>query len=84
MYPALLAGGNIELLPEDAGGQSLMEALRRGGRNVVKITPAHLELLAQEIRPGEAFAMTKHSSSAEKTCRRKACGCGASSLRKRA
>jgi amino acid adenylation domain-containing protein len=59
MYPALLAGGNIELLPEDAGAQSLMEALRRAGRNVVKITPAHLDVLSQELRPGETFAMTK-------------------------
>ncbi len=59
MYPALLAGGNIELLPEDVGAQSLLAALRRGGRNLVKITPAHLELLSQEIKPGEAAAMTK-------------------------
>ncbi len=59
MYPALLAGGNIELLPEDVGAQSLLAALRRGGRNLVKITPAHLELLSQEIKPSEAAAMTK-------------------------
>jgi non-ribosomal peptide synthetase component F len=59
MYPALLAGGNIELLPEDVGAQSLLAALRRGGRNLVKITPAHLELLSQEIKPAEAAKMTK-------------------------
>ncbi len=59
MYPALLAGGNIELLPEDVGAQSLLGALRRGGRNLVKITPAHLEMLSQEIKPAEAAAMTK-------------------------
>jgi len=59
MYPALLAGGNIELLPEDAGAQSLLAALRRGGRNLVKITPAHLELLSQEIKPNEAAGITK-------------------------
>ncbi len=59
MYPALLAGGNIELLLEDMGAQSLVAALRRGSRNLVKITPAHLELLAQEITPGEAADTTK-------------------------
>ena len=59
MYPALLAGGNIELLPEDVGAQSLLASLRRAERNLVKITPAHLELLSQEIRPSEAAAMTK-------------------------
>jgi amino acid adenylation domain-containing protein len=59
MYPALLAGGSIELLPEDAGAQSLLAALRRGGRNLVKITPAHLELLRQEIKSSEAAGMTK-------------------------
>jgi amino acid adenylation domain-containing protein len=59
IYPALLAGGSIELLPEDAGAQSLLAALRRGGWNLVKITPAHLELLNQEIKPGEVATMTK-------------------------
>jgi amino acid adenylation domain-containing protein len=59
MYPALLAGGSVELLPEDVGARSLLGALRRGGRNLVKITPAHLELLSQEIKPSEAAAMTK-------------------------
>ena len=59
MYPALLAGGCIELLPEDVGAQSLLAALRRGSRNLVKITPAHLEMLSQEIKPEEAANMTK-------------------------
>ncbi len=59
MYPALLAGGCIELLPEDVGAQSLLAALRRRGRNLVKITPAHLEMLGQELKPSEAANMTK-------------------------
>jgi amino acid adenylation domain-containing protein len=59
MYPALLSGGSIELLPEDVGAQSLLAALRRGGRNLVKITPAHLEVLSQEIKPTEAAGTTK-------------------------
>ena len=59
LYPALLAGGNIELLPDDFGAQSLVAALRRGGRNLVKITPAHLELLTQQIQAQEAAGMTK-------------------------
>jgi non-ribosomal peptide synthetase component F len=59
VYPALLAGGSIELLPEAAGAEALLEALRRSGRNLVKITPAHLELLSQAIKPEEAAALAK-------------------------
>ncbi len=59
MYPALLAGGNVELLPEDVGAQSLVGALRRGSWNLVKITPAHLEMLSHEIKPSEAASITK-------------------------
>ena len=55
LYPALLVGGCVELLPEDVGAQSLLTALRQGKNyNVVKITPAHLELLTQQIEESEA------------------------------
>jgi amino acid adenylation domain-containing protein len=60
LYPALLAGGHVELLPEDVGAQSLLASLRRGPRrSLVKITPAHLELLTQQVSSAEAREMTR-------------------------
>ena len=60
LYPALLAGGQVELLPEDMGAQNLLAALReRGARSLVKITPAHLELLSHSMEAYEAAGMTK-------------------------
>src|SRR5204862_1809354 len=38
----------------------LLEMLRqRGDRTLVKITPAHLDLLRQQLRPGEAAGLTR-------------------------
>lgn len=55
LFPPLLAGAAIELLPEDFAAQNLVDALRRRkGRGLIKITPAHLDLLAQQFRPEEA------------------------------
>jgi amino acid adenylation domain-containing protein len=61
LYPALLAGGTVELLRDDGGGaQNLLAALQRSGnRSLVKITPAHLELLSQRISPEQAANMTR-------------------------
>jgi amino acid adenylation domain-containing protein len=60
LYPALLAGGQAELLPEDVAAQNLLSALRRGkNRNLVKITPAHLDLLGQQLDPREVAGLTK-------------------------
>jgi acyl-coenzyme A synthetase/AMP-(fatty) acid ligase/acyl carrier protein len=60
LYPALLAGGEVELLAEDSGAQNLLAALRRKGeRTLVKITPAHLDLLRQQLRPEEAAGLTR-------------------------
>ena len=60
LYPALLAGGQVELLPEDVGAQSLVASLRDGRqRGLVKITPAHLELLNQQVGAGEAATVTR-------------------------
>ncbi len=60
LYPALLAGGTVELLSESIGAQSLLTALRRSGdRSLVKITPAHLELLSQQVRPEQAAGMSR-------------------------
>ncbi|MET0649873.1 MAG: amino acid adenylation domain-containing protein [Pyrinomonadaceae bacterium] len=55
LFLPLLAGGCVELVPEDAGVEGLRGALV-GGRDfsLVKITPAHLEVLAHLLPPGQA------------------------------
>lgn len=60
LYPALLVGGSIELLDDEPGAQHLVRALRRAGvRALVKITPAHLEILTQSFSPEEVRGMTR-------------------------
>jgi amino acid adenylation domain-containing protein len=60
LYPPLLVGGQVELLPEDVGAQNLVAALRRNpGRGLVKITPAHLDLLAQQFRPDDLAGLAR-------------------------
>jgi amino acid adenylation domain-containing protein len=60
LFTPLVAGGRVELLPEDVGAQQLLSALRSAKhRSLVKITPAHLELLSQQLGPGEADGMTR-------------------------
>ena len=55
LYTPLLVGGRVELLPDDASVEAVVRALRQPQtRGVVKITPAHLELLSQQLRPEEA------------------------------
>ena len=59
LYPPLLSGGQIELLPEDVGAQNLLAALRQvKNRSKVVITPAHLELLSQQLSQAEMAGMT--------------------------
>ncbi len=60
LYPALLAGGYVELLQEDVGAQNLIAVLKKTeNRSLVKITPAHLELLSQQLSSEEAAGVTK-------------------------
>lgn len=60
LYPPLLSGGQIELLPENVGVQSLLDALRTvKNRSKVVITPAHLELLNQQLHDYEVAGMTE-------------------------
>lgn len=59
LYTSLLRGSKVELLPEDAGAQNLLAALRDGNRGLVKITPAHLELLGKQIAANQAEGMAK-------------------------
>jgi amino acid adenylation domain-containing protein len=59
LYPALLAGAWVDLLPESAGAQDLIANLRLAKKHIlVKITPAHLDLLTQLAAPDEAREMT--------------------------
>ncbi len=55
LYTPLLVGGRIEVLPEEPGVEALVRALRQPGiHGLVKITPAHLELLSRQLHPEEA------------------------------
>jgi microcystin synthetase protein McyA len=54
LFAPLLAGRTVTLLPEDPGGEPLARALTAGeGYSLVKLTPAHLDLLSHHLRPGE-------------------------------
>jgi amino acid adenylation domain-containing protein len=60
LYAPLLAGAEVELLADEAGVDALGEALiRRGGRALVKITPAQLDLLRQQLTPEQAAGRTR-------------------------
>ena len=60
LYTPLISGGSVELLPEDVGAQQLLGALlRESDRSLVKITPAHLELLSQQIPAAKARGMSR-------------------------
>jgi amino acid adenylation domain-containing protein len=60
LFVPLMAGGVVELLAEEVGAQHLLAALLRDGdRNLVKITPSHLDLLSQQIPENRAAGMTR-------------------------
>ena len=53
LFSPLLAGQSVRLLPEEQGVSALAQALREEGNfSLVKITPAHLELLGR-MEPGD-------------------------------
>lgn len=57
MFTPLVAGGRVDLLEEGPGVEALADALRAAsapGYSLVKITPAHLELLARRLAPEES------------------------------
>ncbi len=55
LYAPLLCGATVELLPEEAGVEALTNALRNAHeRSLVKITPAHLDLIGKQLQPSEA------------------------------
>ena len=50
LFTPLLVGRTVELLVEEHGVEALVEALRRtADYSLVKLTPVHLELLAQQL-----------------------------------
>jgi amino acid adenylation domain-containing protein len=53
-FAPLITGGKVVMLPEDRAIESLAECLRvNRGFSLIKITPAHLEILSQLLRPEE-------------------------------
>jgi amino acid adenylation domain-containing protein/FkbM family methyltransferase len=54
LFPPLLTGKTVELLPAEENLQALANVLRRGKDfSLVKITPAHLEVLTHELKDAE-------------------------------
>ncbi len=60
LFVPLVAGGSVELLPEDVGAQNLVAALLRAGeRSLLKLTPSHLDLLSQQIGPDKIAGVAR-------------------------
>ncbi|MBD2625731.1 non-ribosomal peptide synthetase [Trichormus variabilis] len=60
LFSPLLVGSQVELLPENLSIESLSNALHRSSNlSLVKITPAHLELLKGQFSPSEAAGRTR-------------------------
>jgi amino acid adenylation domain-containing protein len=54
LYPSLVTGQSIQLAPELKGVESLIELLREAkSHSLLKITPAHLDLMRMMMRPEE-------------------------------
>jgi amino acid adenylation domain-containing protein len=57
LFAPLLAGGEVAIVRESAGSESIeniARALRETEIDLLKLTPAHLELLAHELEPAAA------------------------------
>jgi amino acid adenylation domain-containing protein len=60
LFTPLVAGGSVEMLRDEVGAQHLTGSLRRDReRSLVKITPAHLALLGEELGGDGVVARTK-------------------------
>ena len=60
LYAPLLTGRRVDLAGEEAGVESLSALLQQQrGYSLIKITPAHLELLGQQIAPEAAAGVTR-------------------------
>src|SRR6185436_3889663 len=62
-FPPLLSGRTVELLADDPGAQALAAALRDAPAaqqySLVKLTPAHLQLLQAQLAQDEATQRTR-------------------------
>ena len=59
LFAPLVAGRAVHLVPEDLGIETLVAALRQQPNfSLVKITPAHLQMLNQQLSPAEAAGRT--------------------------
>ncbi len=55
LFPPLISGGCVLLLPESLGVDALEWALKHAGEfSLLKITPAHLRMLNERLHPSEA------------------------------
>ncbi|HEX4961859.1 MAG TPA: non-ribosomal peptide synthase/polyketide synthase [Thermoanaerobaculia bacterium] len=54
LFLPLLAGRCVELVPEEAGIEGLAATLAEGGFGLVKLTPAHLDILERLLPPERA------------------------------
>jgi amino acid adenylation domain-containing protein/non-ribosomal peptide synthase protein (TIGR01720 family) len=64
LYPALLAGRAVEIVPETEGVTGLVEALlRKPNYSLVKLTPAHCQLVGNKLaeQPAEQLSQLSHS-----------------------
>ena len=60
LFTPLLVGRQVDLLDESLGVDQLAEAFRRqSDYSLVKITPAHLQLLGRQLRPEEVSGRTR-------------------------
>ena len=59
LFAPLLAGRTVSLLPEAIDIDDLGLALHGGDYSLLKITPAHLELLSHQLPPDAARKLTK-------------------------
>ncbi|NDJ21057.1 amino acid adenylation domain-containing protein [Nostoc sp. B(2019)] len=60
LFPPLLVGRTVELLSEEQGIETLSQALSKSSNlSLVKITPAHLDLLKQQLSKEEITNQTR-------------------------
>src|SRR6266498_2223177 len=60
LYGPLVNGKRVKLLPEEEGIEALAKALSmESGYSLVKITPGHLDVLAQQMRDAEVDGRTR-------------------------
>lgn len=60
LFPPLLVGKRVVFVPEQAGIEALKRALLlEGPCSLLKITPAHLALLSQQVTPEEARRLAR-------------------------